>query len=78
MYPHERSLVAKYNEHFAIVGINSDRGRDRLKEAMAREQITWTSFYDGGGTGPGARAVQPAAAIAHQLPAGIWRRRRGR
>lgn len=51
MYPHERSLVAKYNEHFAIVGINSDRGRDRLKEAMAREQITWTSFYDGGGTG---------------------------
>jgi hypothetical protein len=51
MYPHERSLVEKYNEHFAIVGINSDRGRDRLKEAMAREQISWTSFYDGGGTG---------------------------
>ncbi|HIC23783.1 MAG: hypothetical protein COB10_04735 [Planctomycetota bacterium] len=51
MYPHERSLVEKYNEHFTIVGVNSDRGRDRLKEAMAREEITWTSFYDGGGTG---------------------------
>ena len=51
MYPHERSLVQKYNEHFAIVGVNSDRGRDRLKEAMAREKITWSSCYDGGGTG---------------------------
>ena len=51
MYPHERSLVQKYGEHFAIVGVNSDRGRDRLKEAKAREDISWISFYDGGGTG---------------------------
>ena len=51
MYPHERALVQKYNEHLAIVGVNSDRGRARLKEAMAREKITWSSFYDGGGTG---------------------------
>ena len=51
MYPHERSLVQKYGKHFAIVGVNSDRSRDRLKEAMAREKISWTSFYDGGGTG---------------------------
>ena len=52
MYPHERSLVEKYKDQpFAIVGINSDRDRDKLKERMAEENITWKSFFDGGGTG---------------------------
>ena len=52
MYPHERSLVEKYaDKPFAIVGINSDRDRDKLKERMAEEGITWPSFFDGGGTG---------------------------
>ena len=51
MYPHERSLVQKYGDHFAIVGVNSDRSKERLREAMAREKINWISFYDGGGTG---------------------------
>ena len=52
MYAHERSLVEKYaDKPFAIVGINSDRDRDKLKERMAEEEITWPSFFDGGGTG---------------------------
>ena len=52
MYAHERSLVEKYaGKPFAIVGINSDRERDKLKERMAEEGINWRSFFDGGGTG---------------------------
>ena len=52
MYAHERSLVKKYaDKPFAIVGVNSDRDRDKLKERMAEEEITWSSFFDGGGTG---------------------------
>ena len=52
MYPHERSLVEKYaDKPFAIVGINSDKDRDKLKARMTEENITWKSFFDGGGTG---------------------------
>ena len=51
MYPHERSLVEKHSDQFVILGVNSDRSRDKLVEAMKRENITWNSFYDGGGTG---------------------------
>ena len=52
MYAHERSLVEKYaDKPFAIVGVNSDRDRDKLKERMEEEEITWRSFFDGGGTG---------------------------
>ena len=52
MYPHERSLVEKYaDQPFAIVGINSDRDRAKLKDRMSEEGISWRSFYDGGGTG---------------------------
>ena len=58
MYAHERSLVEKYaDKAFAIVGVNSDRDRDKLKERMEEEEITWRSFFDGGGTsGPIASA----------------------
>ena len=52
MYAHERSLVEKYKaQPCAIVGINSDRDRAKLKERMSEEAITWRSFFDGGGTG---------------------------
>ena len=52
MYPHERSLVEKYaDQPFAIVGINSDKDRAKLKARMAEENITWKSCFDGGGTG---------------------------
>jgi hypothetical protein len=52
MYPHERSLVQKMeNKPFVLLGVNSDRDREGLKQVLAREKITWRSFWNGGGTG---------------------------
>jgi Thioredoxin-like len=49
MYPHERSLVKRLKDHqFALVGINSDKDRDELKEVLEKEEITWPSFWNGG------------------------------
>ena len=57
MYPHERSLVKRLEgKPFALLGVNSDP-RDRLREVMKKENITWRSWWDGGDTnGPIARA----------------------
>ena len=55
MFPHERSLVAKYkDELFAIIGVNSDRDLEQLKEVRKAENITWRSFWNGpeGTSGP--------------------------
>ena len=52
MYPHERSLVKRLaNQPFALIGVNSDRDRERLKEVLREKELTWRSFFDGGGTG---------------------------
>ena len=52
MYPHERSLVKKLGgKPFALVGVNSDKDKAELKKAMAKENITWRSFFDGGKIG---------------------------
>jgi hypothetical protein len=62
MYPHERSLVKKLaDKPFVLLGVNSDKDREALKQTMEKEQITWRSWWDGGGTqGPIAKqfAVQ--------------------
>jgi|SRR5215203_3679688 len=51
MYPHERSLVEKYRDRpFVILGVNSDDDREQLKETIAKEKLTWRSFWDGGST----------------------------
>ena len=51
MYPHERSLVKRLeNKPFALLGINSDSDRDKLKEVLKKESITWRSWWDGGST----------------------------
>ncbi len=51
MYPHERSLVARLKDKpFALVGVNSDP-KEKVLDALKRENITWTSFWDGGSTG---------------------------
>ncbi|NOG55408.1 MAG: TlpA family protein disulfide reductase [Planctomycetes bacterium] len=42
---------------FAIVGVNSDDSLEALNAAMTDENLTWSSFFDGGGTG-GPIAVQ--------------------
>ena len=49
--PMEKALAARLKDQpFALVGINSDSDRDKVKEAVAREGITWRSWFDGGRT----------------------------
>jgi len=57
MYPHERSLVKRLEgKPFALLGINSDP-KDRVRDVMKKENITWRSWWDGGDTrGPIAKA----------------------
>ncbi len=51
MYPHERSLVKRLEgKPFALIGINSDP-KDRLRQALKKENITWPSWWDGGSPG---------------------------
>ena len=53
MYPHERSLVKRLeNKPFALLGINSDPDKEKLKEAMKQEKITWRSWWDQTTSGP--------------------------
>ena len=58
MYPHERSLVKRLEgKPFALVGINSDRDQQKLRDRIREEHITWPSWWDGGGAnGPIATA----------------------
>jgi hypothetical protein len=59
MYPHERSLVERLKDKpFALLGINSDTDKEKLKKRMAKEKITWRSFWNGpkGTDGPISRA----------------------
>ena len=59
MYPHERSLVKRLeSKPFALIGVNSDTDKEKLKERMAKEKITWRSFWNGpkGTDGPISRA----------------------
>jgi hypothetical protein len=62
MYPHERSLVKELaNQPFALIGVNSDKDKAELKQAMEKEHITWRSFIDGGTAGPIAKAWEVKA-----------------
>lgn len=50
MYPRERSLVKRLEgKPFTILGVNSDP-KDRLRQALKKENITWRSWWDGGDT----------------------------
>jgi len=52
MYPHERSLVKKYaSRPFTLIGVNSDRDREKLKKTLVEKQITWRSFWNEGSPG---------------------------
>jgi hypothetical protein len=51
MYPDERSLVKRLEaKPFALLGVNSDQDREKLKEVLKKEEITWRSWFDGGST----------------------------
>jgi hypothetical protein len=59
MYPHERSLVERLkHKPFALIGVNSDTDKEKLKRRAAKEGITWRSFWNGpkGTEGPIAQA----------------------
>ncbi len=48
MYPHERSLVKRLaNKPFALIGVNSDTDKVKLRKRMQEENITWRSFWAG-------------------------------
>ena len=50
MYPHERSLVKRLEgKPFVILGVNSDP-KEKLKQVIKKERMTWRSWWDGGGT----------------------------
>src|SRR5262245_18585260 len=51
MYEHERSLVKRLEgKPFALIGVNSDDDREEVKRVLVQENITWRSFWNGGGT----------------------------
>lgn len=55
MYPHERSLVERLKDKpFALIGVNSDADKAKLKKVLEKEKITWRSFWNGpdGTSGP--------------------------
>ncbi len=59
MYPYERSLVKKLaGKPFALIGVNSDRDREKLKDVLEEENISWRSFWNGpeGTSGPISKA----------------------
>ena len=48
MYPHERSLVRQLaGKPFSIIGVNSDKDLDGIRETVAGKEITWRSFWNG-------------------------------
>jgi thiol-disulfide isomerase/thioredoxin len=58
LYPHERGLVTRMEgKPFALIGVNSDKDRDKAKQHMADEKNDWRCFWNGkeGPAGPIAR-----------------------
>lgn len=53
MIPHERSLVERLKDKpFALVGVNSDKGKGEFKEHVKEQGVTWPSFWSGSTEGP--------------------------
>ena len=51
MYAHERSLVKRLEKSpFALIGVNSDKDRDELKQVLKDQDLSWRSFWNGGST----------------------------
>ena len=47
MIPHERSLVSRLEaEPFALLGINSDRQLDIVKQKNKQLAVTWRNWWD--------------------------------
>jgi len=47
MYPHERSLVKEMRGRpFALVGVNSDKELDKIRDIVVKKELTWRSFQN--------------------------------
>lgn len=56
---------------FALLGVNTDRDREKLKTQNEEAEITWRSFWDGSTSGPitkawGVRAFPTMVVIDHE------------
>jgi thiol-disulfide isomerase/thioredoxin len=52
LVPHEKALVERFKGRpFALLGINSDSDRAKLRATMEKEGIDWRSWWDGGKIG---------------------------
>ena len=52
MVPHERELVKRLEgKPFVLLGVNGDDDREAVKTVMARERMTWRSWWNGGKSG---------------------------
>jgi hypothetical protein len=53
MFPHERSLVKNLaSAPFALIGVNTDEDKEKIKSENEKQAITWRSFIDGSTSGP--------------------------
>lgn len=53
MIPHEKGMVERLKDKpFALIGINSDGGREPLQKIMKEQGITWRQAVDGDTGGP--------------------------
>ncbi|MGD0044057.1 MAG: TlpA family protein disulfide reductase, partial [Isosphaeraceae bacterium] len=49
----QRELVARHaRKPFALVSVDTDASLDTLRQSIARGEITWRCWWDGGMTGP--------------------------
>jgi hypothetical protein len=47
MIPHERSLVNRLSgKPFVLIGVNSDRDAEKLKNDLKENKVTWRSFQN--------------------------------
>ena len=51
---------------FALLGVNGDGDKDKLREWMKKEEITWRTWWDGGGS---ANTPGP---ISRQYNVSVW------
>jgi hypothetical protein len=53
MIPHEKEMVERLKDQpFALIGINSDGGRDAVQKILQEQGITWRNVLDGTTSGP--------------------------
>jgi len=53
MYPQERELATRHaGKPFILLSVNTDASVDTLRQSIARGDITWRCWWDGGMTGP--------------------------